>query len=517
MKNQPKPVSYQAGVFFSAFFLSVYSPNGRAVLSTGAFDQSKIPGSVCAVIFENENGATALCTGDIVARDKILTAAHCVLPPKADETVFVRCQDQNQSKMVRVKGYAAHPLFPVYPVEQESSPYDHALLQVDSDFDLERLGKIRLPKSKGEAMVLAAQGNCAIFGYGVNSKGEAFSLSGGPVKPVINSSLGFPLAVFDGPAMVGTGDSGGGLFCLPHGKTGPDNWIQTAVLSQTFRLTKGAPDMGTAALLSDSVLAWIEKFIDGDLPAAPGYLPEITLQTADIEDMETSERCIARLVGTAARACIAADAVMNSLADEIFYQCGRNESHEFLHSLLEQGRRIADCSIPKQRRRAKGNLIAISRADDGSGLDGGGSGHGAALHEASARCDFDTASLLIEKGADVNALDSAGDVPLHDAALKGCIEIVRLLIENGADVNARNRNGETPLHKAVYADNAAVIRALIDAGADVNSQDFGGRAPLHAAILNSLWLSDTSIISLLIERGADVNSQDEAGNAPFIY
>ena len=53
--------------------------------------------------------------------------------------------------------------------------------------------------------------------------------------------------------------------------------------------------------------------------------------------------------------------------------------------------------------------------------------------------------LLCDNKADVNVQDHDGDTPLHWAAIEGYLEICDLLIEHGADVNAVNIKGQTPL------------------------------------------------------------------------
>ena len=50
----------------------------------------------------------------------------------------------------------------------------------------------------------------------------------------------------------------------------------------------------------------------------------------------------------------------------------------------------------------------------------------------------------MDSGADVNARDEAGDTPLHYAAYFGELAVIRLLVERGADVSALNSYGRTP-------------------------------------------------------------------------
>ena len=58
--------------------------------------------------------------------------------------------------------------------------------------------------------------------------------------------------------------------------------------------------------------------------------------------------------------------------------------------------------------------------------------------------------VLLEHGADANALGGSQSTPLHLAlSIKAGPEIVRQLIEHGADINARDRNHSTPLHLAL--------------------------------------------------------------------
>ena len=51
--------------------------------------------------------------------------------------------------------------------------------------------------------------------------------------------------------------------------------------------------------------------------------------------------------------------------------------------------------------------------------------------------------LVEELHADVNARDHDGNTPLHHAAARGDNEMIQYLVSKGADVKAVNRAGET--------------------------------------------------------------------------
>lgn len=89
-----------------------------------------------------------------------------------------------------------------------------------------------------------------------------------------------------------------------------------------------------------------------------------------------------------------------------------------------------------------GNLVDINHGDvSGTTL----------LHYSMGRSCQKVKEILIEKGANVNAIESAtGFTPLHKAAMEGDIRGVRLLLEKGADPYIKEKfNGLMPLDLAV--------------------------------------------------------------------
>ncbi len=54
-------------------------------------------------------------------------------------------------------------------------------------------------------------------------------------------------------------------------------------------------------------------------------------------------------------------------------------------------------------------------------------------------------TVALAAGADVNAVNRAGDTAIHFAAAMGFDSVVQLLADKGADVNVKNKRGLTPL------------------------------------------------------------------------
>lgn len=56
-----------------------------------------------------------------------------------------------------------------------------------------------------------------------------------------------------------------------------------------------------------------------------------------------------------------------------------------------------------------------------------------------------TVKFLVEKGADVNAVDMGDNSALHWAAMRGHVEIVKYLLDQGADKTIRNKQEKLPI------------------------------------------------------------------------
>jgi ankyrin repeat protein len=82
------------------------------------------------------------------------------------------------------------------------------------------------------------------------------------------------------------------------------------------------------------------------------------------------------------------------------------------------------------------------------------------LHSAVAAGQLEIARALVERGADVNAVQQNSFTPLHGAAQNGQIEMVQLLIEHGANRAAQTADGKTAMDFAREGGHEDVVTRL---------------------------------------------------------
>jgi ankyrin repeat protein len=119
---------------------------------------------------------------------------------------------------------------------------------------------------------------------------------------------------------------------------------------------------------------------------------------------------------------------------------------------------------------------------------------------------------LLESGERVNAKTSYGFTALHCAACEDeCGELedrcrrVKILVDAGADIEAVDDKGRTPLLHAAEEGGPGQVKALLEAGANPNAQDQWGYTPLIIAL--DAWRA-TEKIPLLLSFGAKPEIQD---------
>lgn len=96
------------------------------------------------------------------------------------------------------------------------------------------------------------------------------------------------------------------------------------------------------------------------------------------------------------------------------------------------------------------------------------------LHRVAFRGHKDLVMLLLEKGADVNALNENHETALHHAAAQGHLGVVELLLVKGAELHIVNKDGRMAHHNAAASGYTEVLELLCSRGADVHEKDLNG-------------------------------------------
>lgn len=126
--------------------------------------------------------------------------------------------------------------------------------------------------------------------------------------------------------------------------------------------------------------------------------------------------------------------------------------------------------------------------------------------------------LLLERGADIHAVNMHGDDALALAADHGHRDVVALLIEKGADPSRRGMHGRNALMAAARTGRAAVVELLLEQNRQpLNARDrdgpIGGKTALFLACKHG-WLET---VTLLLRAGADPFIPDDYGDEPLKY
>jgi hypothetical protein len=149
------------------------------------------------------------------------------------------------------------------------------------------------------------------------------------------------------------------------------------------------------------------------------------------------------------------------------------------------------------------HLIAIHP----EAIDFKGGRHGSAVNSALVKGHVEIVMLLLEHGADVNAVGSAGSTLLHQAIQRERGDSFWLLLEHHADIHLRDDFGATPLFYAASCGALEFTRELLRRGAAVDAPSDKGWTPLEAASRCGHF----DVVRCLVEVGAAVDIPDDEG------
>ncbi|MEW6735638.1 MAG: ankyrin repeat domain-containing protein [Acidobacteriota bacterium] len=102
---------------------------------------------------------------------------------------------------------------------------------------------------------------------------------------------------------------------------------------------------------------------------------------------------------------------------------------------------------------------------------------------------------------------------LKDVVIRGDAPKVEWLLNRGADVNEKDNAGNTALMYAVQTDHPDIAWLLCQSGADVNLKDVNGLTALMYAAING----NAYTVNLLLEEEAEINATNNAGYTALAY
>jgi palmitoyltransferase ZDHHC13/17 len=137
------------------------------------------------------------------------------------------------------------------------------------------------------------------------------------------------------------------------------------------------------------------------------------------------------------------------------------------------------------------------------------------LHWACTEASIPHVALLLTKGhADIEAKDSSGCTPLLIAAQYGQVEVVAFLLQKGAQLLAVDKSGDTALHWASYKGSIPVCGLLgyYDNALTFAMVDQYGQTPLHLAALRG----HTSVVRYILRQlGTTLNNTKSGKSSTF--
>ncbi|KAJ7742354.1 hypothetical protein DFH07DRAFT_43908 [Mycena maculata] len=120
--------------------------------------------------------------------------------------------------------------------------------------------------------------------------------------------------------------------------------------------------------------------------------------------------------------------------------------------------------------------------------------------------------LLLENGADVDAIVGRQGTLFHTAAWEGRAQIVGLLLKRGVNLYPTNTERASPLWIACYRGHTDIVRILLEHGAIASAPD----GEVGKALKQASEAGHTEVVRLLLENGAEAKTTKmELGSALY--
>ncbi len=110
-----------------------------------------------------------------------------------------------------------------------------------------------------------------------------------------------------------------------------------------------------------------------------------------------------------------------------------------------------------------------------------------------------------------------GLLPIHVAALAGNTAVMQKIIDGGADINALNGAGQSALLIALTAKNETLVETILLANPDLNKQLNANEQTLLHVLAKESDKFDSDQLQAVMTHGANVNAVDVLGKTPLHY
>lgn len=153
--------------------------------------------------------------------------------------------------------------------------------------------------------------------------------------------------------------------------------------------------------------------------------------------------------------------------------------------------------------------------DNGSSVNDRDVNNDTALHYAVRCMDLRNVKLLVERGADVNAVNSSLQTPLdmYDFKRKENKKILRILLDNGASLLAYDGGDSIVAGKFLRYGSAKLVKILLDYELDFQMVNSDGKTLLHHVVINE----NDGVFELIQSTNFNYNVMDRDGCYAIAY
>ncbi len=116
-------------------------------------------------------------------------------------------------------------------------------------------------------------------------------------------------------------------------------------------------------------------------------------------------------------------------------------------------------------------------------------------------------TMLLDKGAAIDCVDTDGKTPLLNASKSGSLDLVQMLLTREADLKAVDKEGVNALHYACESGNLELVRLLLDQGFTINDIADNGMTPFHKACNGG----SRDVAQFLLDQGVNHLETDNDG------